>query len=230
MTDAPPGTVSPSLAPSLVVVAPTPSTLLLCLSHLRWDFVFQRPQHLMSRFARTHCGDLLRGADVRAADMAPRLDTHETPEGVTASPCRSCRRACRRRPWTPPSGESARWPAGGQAGRRLVALVLHADGAGVRRPSAVGRPTVYDCMDELSAFRGAPPRLLELERELLARADLVFTGGHSLYEAKRDAAPATSTRFPTSVDVGPLRPARGELARAGRPGRRSRVRASASSA
>jgi len=25
---------------------------LICFSHLRWDFVFQRPQHLMSRFAR----------------------------------------------------------------------------------------------------------------------------------------------------------------------------------
>jgi hypothetical protein len=24
---------------------------LICFSHLRWDFVFQRPQHLMSRFA-----------------------------------------------------------------------------------------------------------------------------------------------------------------------------------
>ena len=41
-------------------------------------------------------------------------------------------------------------------------------------------------MDELSAFRGAPPRMLELESELLSRADLVFTGGRSLYEAKRD--------------------------------------------
>ena len=44
---------------------------------------------------------------------------------------------------------------------------------------------VYDCMDELSAFRGAPPEMLEMERRLLARADLVFTGGRSLYEAKR---------------------------------------------
>ena len=54
--------------------------------------------------------------------------------------------------------------------------------------------TVYDCMDELANFRFAPPRLLELERELFERADLVFTGGYSLYEAKRSRHP-TSIRF-----------------------------------
>ncbi len=47
---------------------------------------------------------------------------------------------------------------------------------------------VYDCMDELSAFRGAPPGLRMAEAELLARADLVFTGGQSLYEAKKHTA------------------------------------------
>ena len=43
-----------------------------------------------------------------------------------------------------------------------------------------GRVTVYDCMDELSAFKGAPPELIERERTLLSKADLVFTGGYSL--------------------------------------------------
>src|SRR5690606_24839781 len=59
---------------------------------------------------------------------------------------------------------------------------------------------IYDSMDELSAFHGAPPQLIERERQLLRRADLVFTGGYSLYEAKRkhhDNAPP----FPSSVDV-----------------------------
>jgi glycosyltransferase involved in cell wall biosynthesis len=59
--------------------------------------------------------------------------------------------------------------------------------------------TVYDCMDELSAFRGAPPRLVANEKKLLARADLVFTGGRSLYEAKRRLHPAVHA-FPSSVD------------------------------
>jgi UDP-galactopyranose mutase len=63
------------------------------------------------------------------------------------------------------------------------------------RPAAV----VYDCMDELSAFRGAPQGLIDLERTLLQRADLVFTGGRSLYEAKRTRSERVHC-FPSSVD------------------------------
>jgi UDP-galactopyranose mutase len=58
---------------------------------------------------------------------------------------------------------------------------------------------VYDNMDELSAFRGASPELLSLERELFARADIVFTGGASLYEAKR-ARHRNVHLFPSSID------------------------------
>jgi UDP-galactopyranose mutase len=63
-------------------------------------------------------------------------------------------------------------------------------------PSAV----VYDCMDELSGFAGAPPGLEEAERALLAVADVVFTGGHSLYESKRGLH-ASVHAFPSSVDI-----------------------------
>ena len=63
-------------------------------------------------------------------------------------------------------------------------------------------------MDELSAFRFAPPALLALEEELLGLADLVFTGGHSLYEAKR-ARHADVRPFPSSVDVPHFARARG---------------------
>jgi UDP-galactopyranose mutase len=59
--------------------------------------------------------------------------------------------------------------------------------------------TVYDCMDELSAFRGAPPELREREEELFRRADLVFTGGQSLYEAKRGKHPHVYA-FPSGID------------------------------
>ena len=59
---------------------------------------------------------------------------------------------------------------------------------------------VYDCMDELSAFSGAPPEIAALEQALLARADLVFTGGVSLFEAKRHLHPNVHA-FPSSVDV-----------------------------
>jgi len=60
--------------------------------------------------------------------------------------------------------------------------------------------SVYDCMDELSAFKGAPPELALRERELFQRVDLVFTGGHSLYEAKSHQHHNVHA-FPSSVDV-----------------------------
>jgi hypothetical protein len=44
---------------------------------------------------------------------------------------------------------------------------------------------IYDCMDGMSLFLGAPPDLVSMEAALLERADLVFTGGVSLYQAKR---------------------------------------------
>ena len=59
--------------------------------------------------------------------------------------------------------------------------------------------TVYDCMDELANFKFAPPELTSLERELMAAADVVFTGGYSLWEAKRERHPNIHP-FPSSVD------------------------------
>ncbi|MDX6804938.1 glycosyltransferase [Terrihabitans sp. PJ23] len=68
---------------------------------------------------------------------------------------------------------------------------------------------IYDNMDELSAFRGAPPRMVALERELLRRADIVFTGGQSLFEAKKDRHPNVHA-FPSSIDAGHFHQARGK--------------------
>jgi UDP-galactopyranose mutase len=64
------------------------------------------------------------------------------------------------------------------------------------KPQAI----VYDCMDELSAFLNAPPELLEREAHLLKLADVVFTGGPSLYRAKKDRHPNVLC-FPSSVDA-----------------------------
>lgn len=58
---------------------------------------------------------------------------------------------------------------------------------------------VYDCMDELSNFLFAPPALKENEAGLLEIADIVFTGGNSLYEAKRSAHNHIFS-FPSSID------------------------------
>jgi UDP-galactopyranose mutase len=70
---------------------------------------------------------------------------------------------------------------------------------------------VYDCMDELANFDFAPPELVGLERELLAMAELVFTGGYSLYEAKRQVHSSVHP-FPSSVDTKHYATARGEIA------------------
>jgi UDP-galactopyranose mutase len=69
---------------------------------------------------------------------------------------------------------------------------------------------VYDCMDELTGFKFAPRRLPELEKDLLRRADIVFTGGHSLYESKKDEH-YNIHPFPSSIDYEHFLQARREL-------------------
>jgi glycosyltransferase involved in cell wall biosynthesis len=58
---------------------------------------------------------------------------------------------------------------------------------------------IYDNMDELSLFRGASQELLDLENALFSRCDLVFTGGMSLYEAKKSRHRSVHG-FPSSID------------------------------
>jgi hypothetical protein len=72
------------------------------------------------------------------------------------------------------------------------------------------RITIFDCMDELSAFKGAPTDLIEKEGQLMAKADVVFTGGHSLWEAKRRHH-HNAHAMPSSVDIEHFAAARGAL-------------------
>jgi glycosyltransferase involved in cell wall biosynthesis len=74
-----------------------------------------------------------------------------------------------------------------------------------------GQVTIFDCMDELSAFKGAPRELVEKERQLMDRADVVFTGGYSLWEAKRKFH-ANAHAVPSSVDLDHFGTARQSLA------------------
>ncbi len=171
---------------------------LVCFSHLRWNFVFQRPQHLMSRFAR-----------------ARRTFFIEEPEfGSGTDPCFHTV-VCEKtnvRVVTPHLPESARDGEISRILRTLLHDFLEQQGivdyvAWFYTPMALRfadsiHPslTVYDCMDELSLFRGAPADLCDAEQRLLERADLVFTGGASLFEAKRMRHPAVYA-FPSAVDV-----------------------------
>ncbi len=181
---------------------------LLCLSHLRWNFVYQRPQHLMTRFARDH-RVLYFEEPVRGAVDEPELEIR-LEEGVEVLV-----------PFLP-----VKLPAADVDAALVALLDQYLADAQIRSEDLLlwyytpmslsftrhlkASLTVYDCMDELSAFLGAPPELLACEAELLERADLVFTGGHSLYEAKRDRH-AQVHAFPSSVDIAHFAQARGAL-------------------
>ncbi|HEU5312047.1 MAG TPA: glycosyltransferase family 1 protein [Candidatus Eisenbacteria bacterium] len=173
-------------------------TPLLTFSHLRWDSVFQRPHHIMTRLARRRpvlfVEEPVRseGApDLHIREVAPNLRVC-TPHLRAGGPgfgsdqhaelLPALRSLLEEVGWT----RFAAWLYTPMAVRMARAL----------QPGAI----VYDCMDELSAFRMAPPELIERERELLAHADTVFTGGPSLYRAKRDRHPFAHC-FPSSVDA-----------------------------
>lgn len=179
---------------------------LICFSHLRWSFVWQRPQHLMARFARSM--RVLFWEEPQFSDDAVTPTLKETPclaTGVIVL--------------TPvlPSGL-----AGSAAEKALAELldtfVARAEGTLIRwyytpvmlsfSQAIPASCVVYDCMDELSGFKDAPPQLLEWETRLLEHADLVFAGGRSLYEAKRDRHP-NAHLFASSVDVAHFAAARG---------------------
>jgi len=173
------------------------STSLVCFSHLRWGFVYQRPQHLLTRAVRDYRVFFVEEPVFETVGAA-RLDLSPQPGGVTVA--------------VPVLPDGLDESAAEAAQRRLVDQLLSQMKGRSRilwyyTPMALGFTghleadlRVYDCMDELSAFRFAPPKLKDRERALLARADLVFTGGQSLYEAKRGRHPHVHA-FPSSIDA-----------------------------
>ncbi len=168
---------------------------LLCFSHLRWGFVFQRPQHLMSRFARRRRVYFIEepifegNSPTLRQNVCPqtgvRVITPLLPPG-TANPEASVRRLLAA---FLPDNKIESYVAWFYT---PMALPL---AAGLQ-PEAI----IYDCMDELSLFDGAHPDLHLNERLLFSDADLVFTGGTSLFEAKRLLNPSVHA-FPSSVDI-----------------------------
>ena len=169
---------------------------LVCFSHLRWDWVYQRPQHLLKRCAAERRVFFIEEAmrdsgslrlEVRERENSVQVVTPILPEGlsseiaITAVLAEMIQAFFRDHEIR----EYVSWyytPMALEFTRNL-------------KPLAV----VYDCMDELSAFQGAPEALQFHERELLKRADVVFTGGHTLFEAKRDKHPFVHA-FPSSID------------------------------
>jgi glycosyltransferase involved in cell wall biosynthesis len=183
---------------------------LICISHLRWDFVYQRPQHLMTRAARTRRVFYVEEPVIQSSqsndvknNCEPYLEISRDPSGVLVVV-----------PYFPEGLDEMQTHA--QFANVLEQLMndydisdytlwcytpmplpaLSALAQRVKAPHSV----VYDCMDELANFRFAPLALRERESQLFAWADVVFTGGFSLYEAKCKQH-HTVYPFPSSVDI-----------------------------
>ena len=153
---------------------------IICFSHLRWDFVFQRPQHIMSRLATFH--RVFFFEEPKFEDVPSPMLRRTVSDGVTVL--------------TPIIPLQLHGRDVSRILGRLVSAIVRTQKlqdaiAWYYTPMALRftsqlepAVTVYDCMDELSAFAGAPSEIGSCEAELFRRADIVFTGGRALYEAK----------------------------------------------
>jgi UDP-galactopyranose mutase len=169
---------------------------LIVFSHLRWDFVYQRPQHLLKRGAHDRRVFFVEEPVFDQGSMCLHVSERETNLKVVV-------------PHLPDGlhSEVAKTAVLHDMVQRLITENnIHQFVAWYYTPMALDftrhlRPlaVVYDCMDELSAFSGAPPYLTMREREMFQIADLVFTGGQSLYEAKRNQHHSVFA-FPSSID------------------------------
>jgi len=173
---------------------------LVCFAHLHWDFVWQRPQHLLSRFAQHGRVFYVEDAFYHNDDhIEPHMEVKERQNGVKVLVVHL------------PQHLRGHEQASDEA-QVAVLKQFFADNEvksyvfWIYTPMAMSRArefapvlTVYDCMDELAQFKGAPPELRQREQELFKQADLVFTGGQRLYEAKREQH-NDAHAFPSSID------------------------------
>jgi UDP-galactopyranose mutase len=172
------------------------ATDLICFSHLRWNFVYQRPQHLLTRFAKNHRVFFIEEPIHDASSNTIEITNPETNLWVIVPHLRQ--------------GLSEEESVALQK-ELLSKLFIEREIVNYffwyYTPMALAisdhfNPCViiYDCMDELSAFKFAPQAMKDRENELFSKADLVFTGGYSLYEAKKNRHPDVHA-FPSSIDA-----------------------------
>ncbi len=169
---------------------------LICLSHLRWNFVYQRPQHLLSRAARQQrvfffeepiFGDDTPHLTLERDRDGPYVAVPHLPHGLSETEQHLAIRQLLDEMIEDQQVEDyLTWfytPMALKYARHLKPKLC-----------------VYDCMDQLSHFKGASREIPLLEQELFRKADVVFTGGQSLYESKSDLHHDVHA-FPSSVDV-----------------------------
>lgn len=170
---------------------------LVCFSHLRWDFVYQRPQHLLSRCAQSRRVFVVE-EPIATSDGACYLDLSKRecglwiavpylPEGLPEESAIALQRRLLDDLFTEAQIQT---PVLWYYTPMAMPFTHHLNASAV----------VYDCMDELAAFKGAHPQLQAREAQLFHKADVVFTGGRSLYEAKQHQH-ANVHPFPSSIEV-----------------------------
>lgn len=166
---------------------------LVVFCHLRWEFVTQRPQHLISRI----------GKDRKALFVEEPIGFDETNKGTAnvIQPSENITVIQPRIPWENMFEEMT--PIVREYMQKLninKPIVWFYSAAFLPMKDKIESSlVVYDCMDELSAFKGASPDLIEKEKELIRSADVVFTGGKSMYESKSKIGNNVHC-FPSSVD------------------------------
>jgi UDP-galactopyranose mutase len=173
---------------------------LVCFSHLRWDFVYQRPQHLMSRFALERRVFYVE-EPVLTDEKTPHYEMINRkgvivvkpflPEGLDEEQTRAATQQMVDQLFV---DEKIEQPILWFYTPMSLAFTRHLDASLV----------IYDCMDELSMFKDAPPALKAYEDELFQWADLVFTGGFTLFESKRNKHNNIHS-FPSSIDANHFR-------------------------
>lgn len=174
---------------------------LLCLAHLNWDHVWQRPQQLMARFASRCRVIYVDPPELVDGGGEPQMTEREGHAGVHVL-----------RPIFPRETLDAPGNSYETLWLSLLPELLAAVGSNtilwvlspladylVAAAQGQFKLAVYDCMDDLASFRGATEER-QREAHLMELADLVFTGGFSMYEARKDRHPRVHC-FPSGVDI-----------------------------
>ena len=168
---------------------------IVCFSHLHWNFVYQRPQHLLSRFAKTNRVFYFEEPHYHTGPGGDRLEISGDDVTVIKPFLKKRRRAFDYLSVQKKLLDGFIQEHGIENFVLWYYTPMALPVTEHLNPSVI----VYDCMDELSAFKFAPPALKAMEKSLLEKADIVFTGGHSLYQAKKRFH-ANIHAMPSSID------------------------------
>lgn len=181
---------------------------LICISHLRWDFVWQRPQQLLSRLAKQYRILFVEEPVTDTGIDKPYLETYpgRTPGAKPVIVARMHYPSTdhywigHNDPRTQADYEALLLDYLAQEEMHNPIVWLYTPVAEPFVEVLQPQLLLYDVMDELSAFKGAPAELKEADRRLLGRADLVFTGGASLYRTRQPYSNNIHL-FPSGVDI-----------------------------